>query len=180
VIDMSLRVVMLVSALCLGAAACEPDPTIPPVDCDERASSEATGRWTLTAKGTRSDCQDEDLNGDLTLELRPFFVEGVPLTSDGTDQGVDVEHEADAFVERIRRSRYRLEISADQRTGFEFEGTSDTCKLDFLIREELKGDDYHEYEFHGFVAGPGNMYGTFTGHGPGRCQSEGRFDITAY
>jgi hypothetical protein len=147
-----------------------------PADCDERFSSQAVGVWSLRADGIRQSCKDKDLNGDLTLEMQPFAVKGTPLELDGSESVPVTDFEADAFVERIRHVRFRLEL--DDQVDFQFEGSSNTCSVDFTIREELKGKAFHEYEFHGYTTALGRIEGNFEGRGPSECASEGYFEIS--
>lgn len=170
-------VLLSVLGASLASGCEEEDPTVPPEDCDERFSGQAAGRWTLRAEGTRFDCKDPDLNGDLTIEMLPFTVQGKPLASDGSEIVPESGNASDAFVERIRRARYVLALASSSRRDFEFEGAANTCEVNFAIREELKGGDVHEYEFSGFVQYSSRIYGTFAGAGPERCQSQGTFEI---
>ena len=169
-----------VSALTLWLALlgsdCE-DPDEPPPDCDQRLGADAKGTWTLHASGRRRGCEDDELNGDLDIDLSSFMVDGKPVATSGGATVGEVANEADAFVERIRRAQYTLEAGPDAPRGLGFSGTVNTCQVTFQLRELLPGGQFHEYDFDGFVESPYRIYGEFEGTGPGSCRSSGSFDV---
>jgi hypothetical protein len=176
---MKARLLTLCGALFLApllmAASCE-DPDTPPPDCDERVGADAKGRWTIHARGWRKGCEDETLNGRLTIDVRQFTVDGRPLASND-DNPSDTEFEADAFVERIRRSQYELVAGADKPTGLEFTGFLNTCQVTFTLTENLPRNTFHTYTFDGFVESTFRIYGEFDGSGPNGCSSSGTFEV---
>jgi hypothetical protein len=160
----------------LGSADCE-DPDEPPPDCDMRIGADAKRSWTIHADGRRRDCEDRELNGDLDIDLSAFLVDGKPVATTGNTAGGDMLHEADAFVERIRRAQYTLEAGPDAPGGLSFSGSVNTCQVSFRLRELLPRGQFHEYEFDGFVESAYRIYGEFEGVGPGSCRSEGKFEV---
>jgi hypothetical protein len=160
----------------LGGSSCE-DPDEPPPDCDERVGADAKGTWTIHAHGMRSDCEDDELNGTLDIDLSAFFVDGKPVATTDNNAGDDTQNEADAFVERIRRAQYTLEAGVDAPSGLTFSGSVNTCQVTFHLRESLPRGQFHEYELDGFVDGGYRIYGRFTGTGPGSCRSKGKFEV---
>jgi hypothetical protein len=164
----------LVALLC--GSSCE-DPDEPPPDCDKRVGADAKGIWTIHAHGKRMDCADDELNGTLEIDLSSFFVDGKPVATTDNNAGEGAKHEADAFVERIRRAQYTLEAGADAPAGLTFSGSVNTCQVTFRLRESLPRGQFHEYELDGFVDGGYRVYGRFTGTGPGSCRSEGKFEV---
>jgi hypothetical protein len=115
------------------------------------------------------------LNGKMKLDVQAFGVEGTPVPTSHNDSG-DAEHEADAFVERIKRAQYVLEADGTP-SKVKFSGQVNTCEIAFTLSERLPDGRFHSYEFKGFVESRYRLYGRFSGEGPGSCEVSGEFEV---
>jgi len=164
--------------LALVLASCGDDaPDEPPMDCDERYGFEAKGQWRIEAEGKRSGCSDRKLNGPMTLEVEPFYVDGMAVATTDDRPTDETGSEADRIVDRIKRAKYVLSPGDGAPRELDFSGTVRTCELEFRIAERLGSRTEHHYTFTGFLESSFDGYGRFEGRGPGSCEVEGTFDI---
>ena len=137
-----------------------------------------SGTWSLTAEGTRSDCEDRRLDGDLELELSvPLEVTAMAQATIGRPTGDEPEHEADAFVERIRRADFEVRAD-DMPSELELGGSTIGSCATLVLTERLRDGDQLSYTLHGYIVSSGEVVGELRGEGPGRCRVKGSFELT--
>jgi hypothetical protein len=167
----------------LGAAlvSCKPEKHGGGLSCDLTDTGQAlSGEWHLEATGKRTDCDDRRLEGEIEIDLAiPLGVRAMaqPTTR---PSGEEVENEADAFVERIKRADYVLEAE-DMPEDLElvFGSTIGSC-VSFTLVERLPGNDSLRYSFDGYIVSSYRVVGTLEGSGPESCKVHGDFELTVY
>lgn len=159
--------------------ACQSDDTAEPeLTCDlSNTGRVLDGEWRLTGKGRREGCDDRRLEGDLTLENpRAIEVRARPEATMGPATGPEVEFDADAFVMRIRRADYVLELEGGD-SVVELQGGAVGSCVSFSLSEELPRGDRLRYRFDGYITGSHTVSGDFWGEGPESCEVTGTFEL---
>ena len=101
-----------------------------------------------------------------------------PKPTQGPATGPDVDFEADAFVVRIQRADYVLELDgfgAIARSSSQG-GAVGSC-VSFSLSEELEGGDRLRYRFDGYITDSHTVSGDFWGEGPESCEVTGTFEL---
>lgn len=169
----------LALASVLGTPACVRADLDDRYTCDMAHVGEVlSGTWRLHAEGKRVGCDDRRLEGDLELELSiPLDVTAMAVETSGEPTGEEPEHEADAFVDRIRRADF--ELNADEMPDeLELGGSTAGSCATIVLTERLPGGDRLSYTLNGYIVSSGKVVGTLTGQGPERCRVSGSFDLT--
>ncbi len=161
-------------AACLGDDTAEPELT-----CDLANTGRVLdGEWHITGQGRREGCEDRRLEGDLTLENpRPIEVRARPEATLGPATGPEVEYAADAFVVRIQRADYVLELEGGEGGVVELQGGAVGSCVSFSLDEELGRGDRLTYRFDGYITGSRTVSGDFWGEGPESCEVTGTFEL---
>jgi hypothetical protein len=161
-------------------AACMGDDTgEPALTCDLANTGRALeGDWSLTGRGRREGCSDRRLEGDLTLENpRAFGVRARPEPTQGPATGPEVDFEADAFVVRIQRADYVLELEGGDDGVLGLQGGAVGSCVSFSLSEELEDGDRLRYRFDGYITDNHTVSGDFWGEGPESCEVTGTFQL---
>jgi hypothetical protein len=170
---------LIVAAAIVGMPACVHDPSDDGYTCDMAHVGEVlSGTWRLHADGERVGCDDRRLEGDLELELSiPLDVTAMAVATSGDPTGEEPQHEADAFVERIRRADFELNAD-DMPDELELSGTTAGSCATIVLSERLPGGDRLTYTLNGYIVSSGQVEGTLTGEGPESCRVRGSFELT--
>jgi hypothetical protein len=177
---MRICVVVIGLGCAVSLAACMGDDTAEPaLTCDLANTGRALdGEWSLTGKGRREGCDDRRLEGDLTLENPSAFgVRSRPEATQGPATGPEVDFEADAFVVRIRRADYVLELEGGEDSALVLQGGAVGSCVSFSLSEELEGGDRLSYRFDGYITDSHTVSGDFWGDGPESCEVTGTFEL---
>jgi len=145
--------VCLFSALvaCDGISGGDPYESDP---CGAYAGpTDVSGSWSIDGRGTRSGCDDESLDGEITLRTGVFFVE------------------MDTTTGQISMS----ETVTVPGGTFTVSGTVEGTCADFSARETGSAGDF-DFDFDGTVAN-NRISGDFTGSGPAGCYTSGTFEV---
>ena len=159
--------------------ACLGDDGREPYTCDMHDVGEVlSGTWTLRGEGRRTNCDDRRLDGDLELELAvPLDVTAMVVPTVGRPTGEEPEHEADAFVERIRRADFQV-TADDMPDELELSGLTIGSCATLVLTEQLAGGDELNYVLDGYIVSSREVVGDLRGDGPGSCRVTGTFELT--
>jgi len=176
---MGVRIVLCVALVASACAGCEDAPEQRTLSCNlPQTGRQLAGAWNLTARGRRFGCDDRRLEGDLHIELSmPLEVTAEPQPTTGPGTGPETDSEADAFVLRIMRADYLLDLGADAPSEVTLEGGTVGSCVSFTLQEQLPKKDALVYDFDGYITDRGLAQGDFSGSGPEACQVEGTFHL---
>lgn len=174
-----LLVVRLAVVGILAMPACIDGDLADNYTCDMTHVGEAlSGTWRLHADGTRAGCDDRRLEGELEIDLSiPLEVTAMAVATSGTPNGEEPEHEADAFVDRIRRADFELNAD-DMPDELEVSGSTVGSCATIALTERLPGGDRLSYTLSGYIVSSRRVVGTLRGEGPERCHVNGSFELT--
>jgi hypothetical protein len=177
-----MRLRPLAALVVLASIPCVPaciDDRVEPLTCDMAHVGEVlSGTWRLRADGERVGCRDRRLEGDLELELSiPLDVTARAVATSGDPTGEEPEHEADAFVQRIRRADYELNAD-DMPDELELSGSTVGSCATIVLTERLPGGDSLSYTLDGYIVSSGKVVGALSGEGPESCRVRGSFELT--
>jgi len=137
-----------------------------------------SGTWRLHADGERTGCKNRRLEGDLELDLSlPLDVTAMAVATSGDPTGEEPEHEADAFVERIRRADFELNAD-DMPDELDLGGSTVGSCATIVLTERLPGGDRLSYTLDGYIISSSKVVGTLIGEGPETCRVHGSFELS--
>lgn len=115
--------------------------------------TDVSGSWSIEGRGTRSGCDDERLDGEITLRTGVFVVE-MDETSGQITMGETITVPGGSFT---------------------VSGTVDGTCVDFTAYETGSAGDF-DFDFDGTVEN-NRISGDFTGSGPAGCYTTGTFEV---
>lgn len=153
-----MRGTLLTMLLPLTLGACVvPDDLFERGCADYTDEVEVAGAWTLTADGSRGQCVDRAMDGELTLRSDEAFAVATTAATDDAGAAVTGLILGDAypidFTGEVEGRCVRFRIAETTETGtarYRFNGRSDDGRM---------------------------IYGSFHGEGPGACVSRGSFEV---
>lgn len=131
--------------------------------CDETApAADVAGDWTLSAEGSRGDCTDRTLDGELTLRSAAAFA--VAASAVSTEAGMPT---ASLTLARAYPVAFTGEVIG-RCVRFRLTEPNDAGQVRYRFEGRFEDDDPD--------AGRA-VRGRFSGEGPGRCVSRGSFEV---
>jgi hypothetical protein len=175
------RSLVVLFASLAALPACLGEDQGPSYTCDMHDVGEVlSGTWTLRGQGRRTGCKDRRLDGDLELELSvPLDVTAMVVPTVGRPTGEEPEHEADAFVERIRRADFQV-TADDMPDELELSGLTIGSCATLVLTEQLAGGDELNYVLDGYIVSSREVVGDLRGDGPESCRVSGTFELTIH
>lgn len=162
----------------VGPVGCEDDPAEGYTCNLEDTGQVLSGTWKLSATGHRSGCADRRLEGDFDLEVDvPLHVDAEAQATLGPSTGAEIDNEADAFVERIRRADYVLTAEDMPEELEPIHGSTNGSCVSFALTENLPRGDSLRYRFEGYIISSSRVVGDLTGDGPEDCRVTGTFEL---